>query len=46
VAHYADGLWRHYGLTVLTVWDVESDMFESFVEFIDDQRARAQREAD
>jgi hypothetical protein len=30
---------------VITVWQIEADLFEGFVEFIDDQRARAEREA-
>lgn len=45
MAFLARELWREYGLTVLTVWGIETDLFERFVGEIQEERSRAEREA-
>lgn len=44
VSQYAPWLWEYFGLTVLTVWDVDTLQFCGFVNFIDTQRALQRQE--
>jgi hypothetical protein len=45
VSSYAIELWEYYGLTPITIWDVESEHFFSMTSAIDKERARQKAEA-
>lgn len=43
VSQYAPDLWVHFGLTLLTVWDIDTLQFCGAMNYIEAQRALAAR---
>jgi len=45
IIHYAGEFWEYYGITVLTIWDIEARIFFSMIQTIDKQRKENEKEA-